>query len=78
MPDWIRIKDVPLYYHRQTGEKLYNVGTVRWWIKHGKRDYNGDMVKLRHDVRRGLWMVRKAWVDEFINRLGKAVTDEVS
>lgn len=75
LPDWLRLKDVPAFYYHQTGDKLPSIATVRHWMKHGKRDYTTEMVRLKHIVRKGLWMTRKAWVDEFINRVG-VILDE--
>jgi len=68
-PDWIRLNDVPSYYYSRTGHKLYTVEAVRHWMKHGKRDYCNNVARLKHKIRKGLWLTRKAWVDEFIDRM---------
>ena len=67
--DWIRVNDVPAYYYSRTGHKMYTPEAVRHWMKHGKQDYNGDIAKLPFKIRKGLWLTRKVWVDEFIDRM---------
>lgn len=70
LPDWLRLADVPMYYYHQTNTKVPTIGTVRWWIKHGKQDYNGNLVRLKHKIGKwGRYMTRRAWIDEFIERI---------
>ena len=70
--DWLRMSEAALYYYKQTGHKVPTMDTVRNWIKKGRGDYAGVPVKLRGERRgnqKGLWITRKVWMDEFIERL---------
>lgn len=66
--DWLRLNEAALYYYKQTGHKVPNKQTLRNWIVKGKRDYTGKIIRLEGIPGR-VYLTRKRWVDEFIERM---------
>ena len=75
--DWLRLSDVPAYYYHVTDDKIPTDRTIFNWVRHGRRTYDNVLVRLTARFRHGLWMTRKAWVDEFINRIKGVTISEI-
>lgn len=66
---YVKLADVPQLVFELTGvHRGYKA--VYSWVKHGRADQHGKLVKLNGKKRLGSWYTRRTWLNEFIEKVG--------
>lgn len=66
---WLKVEDVGTAYYSLTQDKVPCVQTIRNWIRHGKVGYNGDRIKLKHELKNGKLLTTTEWLQQFVENL---------
>ena len=66
--DYIKIQDVCAVIKKVTGHERTRQ-TVYNWIRHGKRAYSGEVVRLQAAVRFGQMYITREWLLTFLRQL---------
>ena len=66
--DLIKIPDVPKKLIELTGATR-KLPTVYYWIRIGRRTYDGKFIRLKTTKRLGTLYTTKRWIEEFIGQM---------